>query len=274
MVFWEKKDFCQTAWRSTTMTLLLVFRLFCIPELDWTHNSGRSQEEKCDLVDSSNYDLVRNSCFSSPRPFPRPPSPDKRSIRRVWPFRRQLGQFQYSRHLSFHCNRHRRLSVEEKPRHASAGWFLGWHDDNVSRLSSVDCSGGSGGWDPCLQGATSSLSDTLNSQFHLNWKFICCFLQSLILIFAQITIHNKSHIQETSACKVLSCVTNSDLQLHKNSPFRLSNPLFPCPPSFTVFSRNFDFSFPSVAFSFSSSFAALLKFLPIIQKFMIEISQQ
>ena len=76
------------------MTLLLVFRLFCIPELDWTHNSGRSQEEKCDLswiehevkcdlVDSSNYDLVRNSCFSSPRPFPRPPSPDKRSIRRV-----------------------------------------------------------------------------------------------------------------------------------------------------------------------------------------------
>ena len=96
MVFWEKKDFCQTAWRSTTMTLLLVFRLFCFPELDWTHNSGRSQEEKCDLVDSSNYDLVRNSCFSSPRPFPRPPSPDKRSIRRVWPFRRQLGQFQYS----------------------------------------------------------------------------------------------------------------------------------------------------------------------------------
>ena len=170
------------------MTLLLVFRLFCIPELDWTHNSGRSQEEKCDLVASSNYDLVRNSCFSSPRPFPRPPSPDKRSIRRVWPFRRQLGQFQYSRHLSFLCNRHRRLSVEEKPRHASAGWFLGWHDDNVSRLSSVDCSGGSGGWDPCLQGATSSLSDTLNSQFHLNWKFICCFLQSLILIFAQNTI--------------------------------------------------------------------------------------
>ena len=31
------------------MTLLLVLRLFCIPELDWTHNSGRSQEEKCDL---------------------------------------------------------------------------------------------------------------------------------------------------------------------------------------------------------------------------------
>ena len=156
------------------MTLLLVFRLFCIPELDWTRNSVQSQEEKCDLiwiehevkcelVDSSNYDLVRNSCFSSPRPFPRPPSPDKRSIRRVWPFRRQLGQFQYSRHLSFHCNRHRRLSVEEKPRHASAGWFLGWHDDNVSRLSSADCSGGSGGWEPCLQGST---LDTLNSQFH------------------------------------------------------------------------------------------------------------
>ena len=52
-------------------------------------------------------------------------------------------------------------------------------------------------------------------------------LKIYLLVLAELDIdlctnHNHSHLQETSARKVLSCATNSDLQLNKKATLNIA----------------------------------------------------